>query len=168
MTIDNGPDATFSEMIAEEIRVAMHRRRISQRQLAAHLHVSQSWISYRLTGAQEIGVNDLRMIADALGINVLDLIPREAVEAPRKVHPLEPRVVRRRRETSMSYATPDNGRRRAATQATPTTTLGHAAPPERTTRPRPSHPTPRPPVHPGPAPTGPGERRTGRVDQPGA
>src|SRR5690606_12296770 len=55
-------------------------------------------------------------------------------EAPRRVHALKPRVLKRAGETSMSYATPDNGRRRTATRTTPAGTPGHAAPPTRATR----------------------------------
>jgi len=51
------------------------RRRISGRQLAEKMGVSRSWISYRLTGSQEIGLNDLERIADALGVDVFDLLP---------------------------------------------------------------------------------------------
>ena len=51
------------------------RRRISGRQLAEKMGVSRSWISYRLTGSQEIGLNDLERIADALGVDVYDLLP---------------------------------------------------------------------------------------------
>jgi transcriptional regulator with XRE-family HTH domain len=53
------------------------RRRVSGRELARRLNVSSSWVNYRLTGAQPIDVNDLERIAVALGVTVLDLLPRD-------------------------------------------------------------------------------------------
>lgn len=52
------------------------RRRVSGRKLAEQLGVSPSWISYRLTGAQPIDLNDLERIAAALNVEVVDLLPR--------------------------------------------------------------------------------------------
>lgn len=73
---------TLSDLIAEEIRVALTRQRTSQRQFAAKLGVSPAWLNYRLTGVQEIGVNDLNRIAKALGMTVFDLMPpAEAAQA---------------------------------------------------------------------------------------
>jgi transcriptional regulator with XRE-family HTH domain len=71
----------MSDLIAEEIRVALTRQRMSQRQFAAKLGVSPAWLNYRLTGVQEIGVNDLKRIADALGVGVYDLLPPPEVAA---------------------------------------------------------------------------------------
>lgn len=81
---------TLSDLIAEEIRVALTRQRMSQRQFAAKLGVSPAWLNYRLTGAQEIGVNDLSVIAKALDLTVFDLMPsaEKAASAadPRTTH----------------------------------------------------------------------------------
>lgn len=63
----------------------MARRRMSGRQLASTLGVSPAWVSYRLTGAQEIGLNDLQRIADVLGVEVHDLLP------PRRTLPRDAR-----------------------------------------------------------------------------
>jgi len=76
--------ATLSQMIAEEIRALMARRRMSGRQLAGKLGVSPSWVSYRLTGAQPIDVNDLSGIAKALGVGVHDLLPPPDIAATAK------------------------------------------------------------------------------------
>jgi len=65
-------------LIAEEIRALLGRRRMSGRELARKLDVSPSWVSYRLTGTQEIGVNDLALIAQALNVGIVDLLPRDA------------------------------------------------------------------------------------------
>lgn len=58
------------------------RKRTSGRELARRLNVSQAWISYRLTGTQEIGLNDLQRIADALEVDVTDLLPTPARRSP--------------------------------------------------------------------------------------
>jgi transcriptional regulator with XRE-family HTH domain len=76
---------TMSDLIAEEIRVALTRQRTSQRQFAAKLGVSPAWLNYRLTGQQEIGVNDLHRIAHALGLSVYDLMPPPEVAATASV-----------------------------------------------------------------------------------
>lgn len=55
----------------------MGRRRLSGASLARALNVSPAWVSYRLTGIQEIGVNELERIAAVLDVDVTDLLPRE-------------------------------------------------------------------------------------------
>jgi transcriptional regulator with XRE-family HTH domain len=66
---------TLSDYAAGEIRAILARHRITGRDLAAKLHVSRSWVSYRLTGTTEIGLNDLERIAHALDVEVADLLP---------------------------------------------------------------------------------------------
>jgi len=66
----------LSPRVAEEIRVAMVRRRMSGATLAKALDVSAAWVSYRLTGTQEIGLNDLQRIAAVLGESTVDLLRR--------------------------------------------------------------------------------------------
>lgn len=51
------------------------RKRISGRELSRKLGVSQAWVSYRLTGHQEIGLNDLERIAAALEVDITELLP---------------------------------------------------------------------------------------------
>lgn len=78
MSIDiTRPGRPLSELVAEEIRAMLGRRRVSGRELARRLNVSSSWVNYRLTGAQPIDVNDLERIAVALDVTVLDLLPRD-------------------------------------------------------------------------------------------
>lgn len=67
--------STLSQRIAEEIRSWMGRRRLSGASLARALNVSPAWVSYRLTGVQEIGVNELERIAEVLDVDVIDLMP---------------------------------------------------------------------------------------------
>lgn len=78
MTTTTAETATkLTERVAEEIRVAMTRRRISGRTLAKLLGVSPSWVSYRLTGVQPIDLNDLAAIAAALKVSIISLIPEQ-------------------------------------------------------------------------------------------
>lgn len=53
------------------------RKNLNQKQLAWRLGVSAMWVSGRLTGQTEIGLNDLPRIAEALGVKVVDLLPRD-------------------------------------------------------------------------------------------
>lgn len=81
MTQARERSATLSELVAEEIRALMARRRMSGRQLAAKLGVSPSWVSYRLTGTQPIDVNDMHRMAGALDVGIHDLLPPPEVAA---------------------------------------------------------------------------------------
>jgi transcriptional regulator with XRE-family HTH domain len=65
----------LTELVAEEIRALLARRRISGRELARRMGASYSWVNFRLTGAQPIDLNDLQRIADVLDVEVLDLLP---------------------------------------------------------------------------------------------
>lgn len=81
MTQAHERTATLSEMVAEEIRALMARRKVSGRELSAKLGVSPSWISYRLSGKQPIDINDLLRIANALGAGVHELLPSPEMAA---------------------------------------------------------------------------------------
>lgn len=78
MSIDVTAEATLSARVAEEIRVLMARRRMKQSQLARLLGVNDQWVSVRLRGAQEIGLNDLQAIAAALGVQPAALLGETA------------------------------------------------------------------------------------------
>lgn len=84
MSMDVGQSGSTSldptGLVAEEIRALMGRRRMTGRELARRLHVSPSWVSYRLTGSQPIDVNDLMLIARELGVTMATLLPREQRE----------------------------------------------------------------------------------------
>jgi transcriptional regulator with XRE-family HTH domain len=67
---------TLSERVAEEIRAMLGRKRMSGRQLATKLGVSQTWMSTRLSGTTPIDLNDLEKIARVLDVEVTDLLPR--------------------------------------------------------------------------------------------
>lgn len=68
---------SLSDLAAEEIRAQLGRRNMNKSELARKLGVSHTWVTNRLTGAQEIGLNDLEQIAAALGVSVMDLIPAQ-------------------------------------------------------------------------------------------
>jgi transcriptional regulator with XRE-family HTH domain len=84
MSLDMTPPraSSLSDRVAEEIRVVLARRRVRQSQLARELGVSEQWISVRLLGKQPIDLNDLARIAEALGVQVTDLIPRTDGNSP--------------------------------------------------------------------------------------
>lgn len=60
--------------VAEEVRVAMTRRRISQARLASALGLSQAAVNRRLSGAVDFTISELRAVADALEVDITDLI----------------------------------------------------------------------------------------------
>ncbi len=101
--------ATLSERVAEEVRAMLARRRVSGRKLADQLGVSPSWVSYRLTGAQPIDLNDLERIANALNVEVSDLLPRSTegrviASAGSPNHGLTPAPDRPRHATARTIA----------------------------------------------------------------
>lgn len=101
MSIDVTLSATLSERVAEEIRALMARRRVRQTQLAREIGVNDQWLSVRLRGVQEIGLNDLARIADGLGVDPSALITGTAetvklrkpnlAQKPRSDRPLDNR-----------------------------------------------------------------------------
>jgi len=78
---------TLSDQVAEEVRALLARRRMSQRVLAGLLGVSPAWVNYRMTGVQEIGVNDLQRIAAALNVPVTDLLPADVSTTATRTEP---------------------------------------------------------------------------------
>lgn len=81
MTVTDRSDASLAERAIEEIRVAMTRRRVSGRELARRLGVSQPWVSYRLTGETPITLADVEKIAAALDVPVSVLLPLDTTGA---------------------------------------------------------------------------------------
>lgn len=49
---------------------------MKQTELAAKIGVNEMWLSRRLRGAQPIDLNDLQLIAEALNVEVSELLPR--------------------------------------------------------------------------------------------
>ena len=98
---------SLSDVVSEEIRAQLGRRRMSQAGLARTLHVSPSWVSLRLSGKQPIDLNDLADIADGLGVAVADLLPTGALNErrhrmPTTAYGLQRRIERDRPQTSDS------------------------------------------------------------------
>src|SRR5690606_22411610 len=75
---------SMNRLVASEIRAWLGRRQITGRQLAAKLGASQTWTATRLRGEQAITVDDLARIADALDVEVTDLLPRPAYRDGRR------------------------------------------------------------------------------------
>lgn len=76
-TVTPSVSASLTELVAEEIRALLARRRIRQSQLARALGVSEQWVSVRLMGKQEIGFNEAQRIADFLEVDVMDFMPQQ-------------------------------------------------------------------------------------------
>jgi len=76
---ENGPVsvAPMRELIAEEIRALMGRRKIGVSELARRIGISQPYLSRRLSGDVAIDVDDLDKIARELGVEMVDLMPKE-------------------------------------------------------------------------------------------
>lgn len=65
----------LSDLVLEEIRVAMARQRLSQTDLATRLSEGQPWVSRRLSGRTPLTVDDVERVAGALRVDVAELIP---------------------------------------------------------------------------------------------
>lgn len=82
--------ATLSQLVGKQIKLKLFLAEMSGRDLAGKLGVSPSWVSYRLSGKQEIGLDDLYRIAKALEVEVTELMTPEiierAAEGPRNTH----------------------------------------------------------------------------------
>ena len=72
---------TLTQLVATEIRVQMARHDVRQSQLAREIDKTEQWLSVRLRGRQPIDMNDLALIAGALGVGIHDLLPPPEVAA---------------------------------------------------------------------------------------
>lgn len=90
MTQAHERTATLSQLVGKQIKLKLFLADMSGRDLAGKLGVSPSWVSYRLSGKQEIGLDDLFRIANALDVELPELLTPEilarAAEAPRSTH----------------------------------------------------------------------------------
>ena len=68
--------------IAEEVRVEMARQRVTGRQIAELLGISENTLSHRLAGRYEFRASELDKIARYLNVPITNLIPRESWPAP--------------------------------------------------------------------------------------
>jgi hypothetical protein len=65
------------ELIAEEVRALLARRKMSASELARRMGVSQKYMSRRITGETPLDVDDLDMIATVLGVEPTYFFPRQ-------------------------------------------------------------------------------------------
>lgn len=68
----------MSERVAEEVRVLLARRRLSASELARRINQTQRYLSRRLSCEVAFDVNDLELIANALDVEIADLLPAPA------------------------------------------------------------------------------------------
>jgi transcriptional regulator with XRE-family HTH domain len=78
---------TLTQLVATEIKVQMARADVRQSQLAREISKTEQWLSVRLRGRQPIDLNDLALIANALGVGVRELLPTPEVAARAVVVP---------------------------------------------------------------------------------
>lgn len=73
-TNDGPPRGHLRERTAEEIRVILARRKMSAAELARRTGIRQQNLSRRMTGETAFDLDDLEVIAQALGVKVSDLV----------------------------------------------------------------------------------------------
>jgi transcriptional regulator with XRE-family HTH domain len=61
-------DSPPAALVGANVRAEMARRSVTQTTLAAALGISQAQVSKRLAGAVAFDVNELRAVADFLGV----------------------------------------------------------------------------------------------------
>lgn len=73
--LDDTPAAPpFRELVAAELRAHLARQRLSGRALAKRLGENQTWVSRRLAGHVPLDTDDLQRIAEALGLEPMELL----------------------------------------------------------------------------------------------
>lgn len=75
MTTTPERTATLTSLVAAEIRAWMGRLNVRQSELARRMGESDQWMSMRLKGRTPIDLNELQRIANALGIQAVELLP---------------------------------------------------------------------------------------------
>lgn len=138
---------TLRELTAGELRAQLARRRISASELARRIGWKQPYMARRIDGRVALDMDDLELIARALGVAVAQLLPASA----RRADPVSVRD----QGLGGPYSDDDG------------VTVLYPQLPERVSRKRAATPGHRPNGHPD-AGVAPGNRRTGRVPRPGA
>jgi transcriptional regulator with XRE-family HTH domain len=85
---------SLRERTAEEVRVALARKRMSASQLARLMKKSQAYVWRRLSGETAFDVDDLEAIGGILDVAPVDLLPRNAVSTAGIKPPYVPGAVR--------------------------------------------------------------------------
>lgn len=70
---EGGP--SLRDRVAEEVRVALTRRRMSGAELARQLGRSQTFVQKRLDGRQAFDIDDLEAVAHVLDVDVWTFFP---------------------------------------------------------------------------------------------
>ena len=80
MTVDivTRADTELSARIIIEVSAMIGRRRTNQAALARTIKKTPVWLSDRMTGRVKLTVDDLAVIADGLGVSIIDLLPSSA------------------------------------------------------------------------------------------
>ncbi|WP_041760106.1 helix-turn-helix domain-containing protein [Pseudonocardia dioxanivorans] len=65
---------SFTDLVAEELRAQLGRKRVSGRELARRLNVSNQWTSQRTRGVVALNTAEMEAIASCLGITVGELL----------------------------------------------------------------------------------------------
>lgn len=65
---------SHGQRVATAVRGALADKGKTQTDLAAHLGVTQQWVSRRLTGAVAFDIDELGQVADWLGVPVTTLL----------------------------------------------------------------------------------------------
>jgi transcriptional regulator with XRE-family HTH domain len=70
------PDS-IRDHVAGVLRAEIARLRLTQREVAARCGRSQPWVTYRLAGQRSCSVDDLGLLAKALGIPISKFLPAD-------------------------------------------------------------------------------------------
>jgi len=97
---------TLAERAVLRIREEMTERKISQRDLAERLRCSQGRVAKLLNGGVRLRLNDVGVLADAVGITVVEALRDRGLEFYAELTPSEVRILERlrRRPTALQGA----------------------------------------------------------------
>ena len=90
--------ALLHQLVSEEVRAWMARRRVSGEALAEKLGTSGTFVSRRLLGKTAFDLNDIEAIAAALGVDPHELLAPALAEHQRQsaTRAADPKVTSRR------------------------------------------------------------------------
>lgn len=72
-------ETTYAAQVAEDVRVLLRRHGITNRELAEACGQSEWWVGKRINGQVPLDLNDVELIARALGVRPAELLPEEWV-----------------------------------------------------------------------------------------
>lgn len=88
---------TLAERAVLRIREEMTERKITQRDIADTLHCSQGRVAKILNGGVKLRVNDMGILADAVGITPVEALRDRGLEFYAELTPSEVRILERLR-----------------------------------------------------------------------